>query len=147
MSAPTAEVEAAQPAVVNDTTPVEATTQDQTKQEETVAKSEEQIKEEGTTSADAQIKQEESASKTEETAAGSTADAKMEDAVKTEVDGAVKKEESDSKPAPLLKTKAQLHQNKSNKKFDPSVLPVTNDPETIRAQVQLPSREVRGGND
>ena len=124
MSAPTTEVEAAQPAVVADATPVEST-----KQEDT--------------SADAQIKQEESASKIEETAADSTADVKMEDAVKTEADGAVKKEEADSKPAPLLKTKAQLHKDKSNKKFDPSVLPVTDDPQAIRNQVRLRLLPVR----
>lgn len=112
MSAPTTEVEAAQPAVA-------AATQEQTKQEEDTA------------SADAQIKQEESASKTEETAAEPTTDLKME--------GAVKTEEADSKPAPLLKTKGKLHKDRSNKKFDPSVLPVTDDPEIIRTQVQLPS--------
>jgi len=118
MSAPTTEVEAAQPAVVVDATPAEAT-----KKEEN--------------SADVQVEQEESASKTEETAANSTADVKMEDNAKPEADGAVKKGDADSKPAPLLTTKAQLHKDKSNKKFDPSVLPITDDPEAIRNQVHL----------
>ncbi|OIW31943.1 hypothetical protein CONLIGDRAFT_246025 [Coniochaeta ligniaria NRRL 30616] len=124
MSAPTAEVEAAQPAVVAETTTQETTTQEQTKQEETAT-------------ADAQIKQEESASKTEETAADSTADVKTEDVKKTETEGEVKKEESDSKPAPLLKTKAQLHKDVSNKKYDASVLPVTDDAQTIRTQFEF----------
>jgi lupus La protein len=104
MSAPAAEVEATQPAVV-DAAPAETTAQDQTQQED---------------SADAQLKQEESASK-------------------TEADGDSKMLESDSKPAPLMKTKAQLHKDKSNKKFDPSVLPVTDNPNDIRKQVSLPA--------
>lgn len=123
MSAPTAEVEAAQPAVVAQTT------------------NQEPIKQEDTASADAQIKQEESASKTEETtaAAESSADVKTEDVketeTKTEGEAEVKKKESNSKPAPLLKTKAQLHKDVSNKKYDASVLPVTDDPKVIRTQV------------
>jgi lupus La protein len=118
MSAPITEVEAAQPAVVADAT------QEQTKQEETAL-------------VDAQIKQEESASKAEETAADSAADVKTEDVKKTETEGEVRKEESESKPAPLLKTTAQLHKDVSNKKYDASVLPVTDDPQTIRTQVHI----------
>src|SRR5689334_14074932 len=122
MSALTTAVEAAQPAVVADSTPAPVTTQEEIKQEVIPAKAKEVKKEE---SADAQVKQEDSAAKAEE-----SADVKMEE-VKSEVDTEVKKEESASKPAPLLKTKAPLKKDASNKKFDPSVLPVTDDPEQI----------------
>ncbi|KAB5572003.1 La domain-containing protein [Coniochaeta sp. 2T2.1] len=125
MSAPTTEVAAAQP-IAADATPVE------TKQEET--KSEEQTKQEDV---DMKVKQEEASSKTEEPAADpKTEDLKMED-VKPETDSEAKKEESDSKPAPLLKTKAPLKKDISNKKYDASVLPVTNDPDTIRTQFEF----------
>lgn len=133
MSAPTTEVEAAQPAAVAETT------------------TQETIKQEDTASADAQIKQEESASQAEETtaAAESSADVKTEDVkeaeseTKTEGEAEVKKEESSSKPAPLLKTKAQLNKDVSNKKYDASVLPVTDDPKVIRTQVcTLPPRDM-----
>jgi len=137
MSAPTSEVEAAQPAVV-----AEATTQEQIKPEENVAKVEEQIKEEtATANVDAQIKQEEASSKNEEPAA---AEAATTD-VKTESNGNVKLGEAATKPAPLLKTKAQLNKDRSNKKYDASVLAVTDDPEVIRTQVCIVQSEyVRG---
>jgi lupus La protein len=134
MSAAAAEVEAVQPAVVADATPAEATTQEPTiKQEERPDKPEEQIKqEESATDPEAPVKQE-GVVKTEETAVAE----KMEGVEKGtgEGDGQANSEETNSKIAPMLKTRAELHKDKSNKKYNPSVLAITNDPKTIRDQV------------
>jgi lupus La protein len=127
MSAPTTAVEAAQPAAVADSTPAAVTTQQETKPEEKPTKVEEEIKQED--SADAQVKQEDAAAKADE-----ATDVKMEDA-QAEGDSEVKEEESASKPGPLIKTKAPLKKDVSNKKYDPTALPITDDPQIIRTQV------------
>lgn len=132
MSAPTSQVEAAQPAVVADATAAQATTQENITPEEQIKK------ETSTENVDAQIKKEEASSNTEMPTSDAAAD------VKAETTGDVKTEDGDSKPAPLLKTKAQLKKDVSNKKYDASVLPVTDDPKIIRTQVCSPLTHVQG---
>ncbi|KAK7748965.1 hypothetical protein SLS53_000990 [Cytospora paraplurivora] len=70
-------------------------------------------------------------------------EAKAEEAKTEQPDEAVKEngeaqtEKAEEKESNILKTKARLDPENNNSKYDPSVLPVTDDPQQIRVQVEF----------
>lgn len=71
------------------------------------------------------------------------ADAPQDAPVKAEENGEAKTETEQEKESTMLKTKGRLDPEVNNSKYDPSVLPVTDDPQQIRVQVWIKSRGSR----